>query len=72
MPQREIFKKIIIMHATKEASPELRADSSSLPAINSPSIAPTKIPRIIPKGGKNTIPTIIPIIDPQIPYFDAP
>lgn len=54
------------------AKPALNACDCSLPANISPMTAPAKRPKIIPKGGKNIIPTSIPIAAPQTPERDAP
>ena len=51
--------------------PIFNASHSSLPAISSPSTAPINKPTIIPKGGKNKIPIIIPMMEPQIPKLLA-
>lgn len=59
------------MLAAKVTNPTLNASELCLPAISSPNTAPTNNPKIIPQGGKKKTPIIIPIIDPQIPYFEA-
>lgn len=52
-------------------APTLNASEPFLPANNSPNTAPTRIPIIIPQGGKKNKPIIIPITEPQIPYLEA-
>ena len=51
--------------------PIFTASLLALPAINSPIMAPSNKPRITQKGGKKKMPIIIPIIENQIPCFEA-
>lgn len=69
---RSNFTTIDVRLPRKVANPALNACDWSFPAINSPTKAPINSPKIIPKGGKNSNPIIIPTAAPHMPVLDAP
>ena len=60
------------MYPTKMPQLARKAFLPSLPAKSSPENAPTIPPMSIPQGGKKKNPANIPMMEPQIPDFDAP
>lgn len=72
MPDAINFKMTPNIIPINTPQPAFKALSLCLPISISPTTAPMKAPIIIPKGGAKRIPSIIPIIAPQKPNFEAP